>query len=176
MASHFLEVLFVKKLREKIEFCIDYKRLNAIIKKDCYLILLIKETLAQFKNAKYFIKINIRQNFYWIKMFKDLEKLIIFLTRFDIFKYLVMPFDLYNELAFWYLLIIYYLIFYIVLYKHILIIFLSIIRYYKIIILMFTKFYNIYKMLNYKLILINANFIYKKQIFLILLSLLKIFK
>ena len=39
--------------------------------------------------------------FYQIKIFEDLKKLITFLTRFDIFKYLVMPFDLCNGSAFW---------------------------------------------------------------------------
>ncbi len=39
-------VLFVKKLGGRIQFCVDYRRLNAINRKDQYLISLIKETLA----------------------------------------------------------------------------------------------------------------------------------
>ena len=45
-ASYSLPVLFVKKSGEKIRFCIDYKRLNAITKKDRYLIPLIEKTLV----------------------------------------------------------------------------------------------------------------------------------
>ena len=41
---------------------------------------------------------------------------------------------------------------------------------------MFTKFYNAYKRLDCKLILINASFMFKKQNFLVLLFLLKVFK
>ena len=63
-ASYFLLVLFVKKLERGIWFCIDYRRLNAIIKKDCYLIPLIEERLAQLEDIKYFTKIDILQNFY----------------------------------------------------------------------------------------------------------------
>ena len=100
-ASYSLPVFFVKKPGGGIRFCVDYKKLNAIIKKDYYPIPLIEETLAQFKDAKYFIKIDICQAFYQIKMSKDSEKLITFLTKFDTFKYLVMPFGLCNGPVSW---------------------------------------------------------------------------
>ena len=74
------------------------------------------------------------------------------------------------------LLMICYLSFYIVLYKHTLTIFLSIIRHYKIIILTFAKFYNTYERLDCKPKLINASFMFKKQNFLVLLFLLKVFE
>jgi hypothetical protein len=39
-------MLFVKKADGSLHFYVDYRKLNAIIKKDRYPILLIKETLA----------------------------------------------------------------------------------------------------------------------------------
>ena len=57
-------------------------KFNAITKKDRYPISLIEETLAQLKGAKYFIKIDISQTFYQIRMSEDLKELTIFLTRF----------------------------------------------------------------------------------------------
>ena len=63
-ASYSLPVLFVKKAEGGIQFYVDYRRLNAITKKDCYPIPLIKETLAQLEGAKYFTKIYIHQVFY----------------------------------------------------------------------------------------------------------------
>ena len=80
----------MKKPRGEIRFCVDYKKLNAITKKDHYPIPLIEETLAQIEGAKYFTKIDICQAFYQIKIFEDLEELITFLIRCDAFKYLVM--------------------------------------------------------------------------------------
>ena len=100
-ASYFLPVLFVKKPGGEIRFCVDYRRLNAITKKDRYLILLIEEILAQLEGAKYFTKIDIRQAFYQIRMFEDSEELTTFLTRFGAFKYLVMPFGLCNGPTSW---------------------------------------------------------------------------
>jgi hypothetical protein len=38
--------MFVKKLKEGIRLCINYRLFNTITKKDCYLILLIKKTIA----------------------------------------------------------------------------------------------------------------------------------
>ena len=94
-------VLFVKKPSGGIRFCVDYRRLNAITKKDQYPIPLIEETLAQLEGAKYFTKIDIRQAFYRIKMLEDSEELTIFFTRFGAFKYLVIPFGLCNRPASW---------------------------------------------------------------------------
>ena len=97
MTSYSSPVLFDKKSENVIWFCVDYKKLNAITKKDCYPILLIENILDQLKSAKYFTKIDIRQTFYQIRIFENLEKLTTFLTRFGIFKYLIMTFGLYNR-------------------------------------------------------------------------------
>ena len=94
-------VLFVKKPGGGIRFCVDYRRLNAITKKDRYPIPLIEETSDQLEDAEYFIKIDIRQVFYRIRMSEDSEELITFLARFGAFKYLVMPFSLCNGPASW---------------------------------------------------------------------------
>ena len=40
-----LLVLFVRKLGGGLRFCVDYRALNALTKKDCYPLPLIRETL-----------------------------------------------------------------------------------------------------------------------------------
>jgi hypothetical protein len=57
-------VLFVKKPNKFLRFCINFHKLNKIIKKDQYLILFIKEILQYLSKTKFFIKLNIRQAFY----------------------------------------------------------------------------------------------------------------
>lgn len=52
-------ILLARKPKESFGFYINYKRLNKLIKKDAYPILLIAKTLAQLKNTKVFTKINI---------------------------------------------------------------------------------------------------------------------
>jgi hypothetical protein len=51
--------MFVKKPGEGIRLCINYRLFNAIIKKDCYLILLIKETMANIAGYRIITKLNI---------------------------------------------------------------------------------------------------------------------
>ncbi len=100
--SHFqtiTSVLFVKKLEEELCFCVNYRDLNAIIIKNQYSLFLISETLNRLSWVKIFIKLDIifTFNHLWIK--EEDEALIIFRTRFELFEYLVMLFDLCNELV-----------------------------------------------------------------------------
>ena len=69
-----------------IRFCVDYRHLNELTKKDAYPIPLIKETLAQLKNAKVFTKIDICQTFHKLRMDVNLEDLTMFASQFGVFK------------------------------------------------------------------------------------------
>jgi hypothetical protein len=50
--SYVSSILFAKKLEEELRFCVDYRKLNAIIKKNRYSISLIAETIARLSKAK----------------------------------------------------------------------------------------------------------------------------
>ena len=98
--SHFqmiISVLFIKKLEEELCFCINYQDLNVITVKNQYSLSLISETLNRLSWVKIFIKLNIISAFnrLWIK--EEDEALIVFHTRFKLFEYLVMLFNLCNE-------------------------------------------------------------------------------
>ena len=54
-----LPILFVKKLNGGLHFCINYRKLNNMTRKDRYPLPLLKETLARISRAKIFIKLNI---------------------------------------------------------------------------------------------------------------------
>ena len=98
--SHFqmiISVLFVKKLEEELCFCVNYWDLNVIIIKNQYSLSLISETLNCLSRAKIFIKLNIISAFNWLWIKEEDKILIVFHTWFELFKYLVMLFDLCNE-------------------------------------------------------------------------------
>jgi len=57
-------VLFVKKPNSGLRFCIDFRKLNLLTRKDQYPLLLIDETLAHLNCVKVYIKLDIRQAFY----------------------------------------------------------------------------------------------------------------
>lgn len=90
-------VLFVRKPGGGLRFCVDYRKLNALTRKDRYPLPLIEETLAQLSEAKIFTKLDIRHAFNRIRLAteKD-EDLTTFRTRFGSYKYLVLPFGLTN--------------------------------------------------------------------------------
>ena len=48
-------ILFIEKLNEELRFCVDYKKLNAIIKRNRYFISLINEILIRIQDCKYLI-------------------------------------------------------------------------------------------------------------------------
>ena len=52
-------VLFIWKENGALRFCIDYQKLNALTKKDQYLLSLIDETLAWISQVKIFTKLDI---------------------------------------------------------------------------------------------------------------------
>jgi len=81
--SHFqmiVSVLFVKKFKEELCFCVNYQDLNAITVKNQYSLSLISETLNHLSRAKIFIKLNIISAFNRLQIKEKDEALIVFCT------------------------------------------------------------------------------------------------
>ena len=89
-------VLFVKKPNGSLRFCVNYRKLNQLTKKDRYPLPLIDETLARLNKAKVYTKLDIRQAFHRIRMAPDAEELTTFQTHYGSYKYRVLPFGLTN--------------------------------------------------------------------------------
>ena len=78
-------VLFARKGDGSLRFCVDYRKLNALTKKNRYPLPLIDETLARLSRAKIFTKLDIRQAFYCICISPDSKELTAFRTRYRLF-------------------------------------------------------------------------------------------
>ncbi len=78
----------------------NYWKLNALIKRNRYSILLIDEVLAWIQDSKYLIQLNIIAAFNKLRISSESEDLTTFVTFFNIYKYKVMLFELINESAF----------------------------------------------------------------------------
>lgn len=95
-------VLFVKKPGGGIRFCVDYRTLNGLTKKDSFPLPLVDETLANLHGATALTKLDIIAAFNRIRMQTERdEELTSFKTTFGTFKYKVMPFGLCNGPATW---------------------------------------------------------------------------
>ncbi len=100
-ASYASLILFVEKKDDSLRFCVDYRKLNALIKRDHYSLSLIDETLAHIQESKYLTQLNIIVAFNKLHMHSDSKDLTIFITSFDFYKYHVMSFKLINDSTFY---------------------------------------------------------------------------
>ena len=90
-------VLFIKKLNKNLRFYINYQKLNVIIKRNRYSILLINKILTKIQNCKYFTRFDIIVIFNKFRIYLDNENFITFITFFKIYKYRIFSFKLIND-------------------------------------------------------------------------------
>ena len=94
--SYVALIFIVKKSNEGFRICIDYRVFNSLTIKNRNALFLIKKTLIKLCAAKIFNKFDIIITFNEIRMKKKNEEKIIFLTWYNLFEYVIMPFELYN--------------------------------------------------------------------------------
>ena len=94
-------ILLAKKPGGGIRFCVDYWKLNSLIKKDAYPLPLIAETITKLKKAVIFTKIDIRQAFHKLCMAVESEDATTFASRFGAYEWKVMSFGLTGGPASW---------------------------------------------------------------------------
>lgn len=89
-------ILFVKKPGGGLRFCVDYRGLNTITKKDRYPLPLIYETLRSISKAQWFTKLDVIAAFHKIRVAVGDEWKTAFRSRYGLFEWLVTPFGLAN--------------------------------------------------------------------------------
>ncbi len=94
-------ILFIEKKDDSLRFCINYRKLNALIKRNRYFLSLIDETLACIQDSKYLTQLNIIVVFNKLRMHLSSEDLTIFIISFDFYKYHMMFFKLINDSTFY---------------------------------------------------------------------------
>ena len=94
-------MLFVKKSKNELRFCVNYCNFNVMTIKNRYLISLIREILHRLIKVKVYIKFDIIvvYNVLWMTFEKEWK--IVFRTCYDFYEYFVMFFDLINVFSFW---------------------------------------------------------------------------
>jgi len=81
-----------------LRICVNYKDFNAFTIKNCNILLLIQKTLQQLCKIKYYNKFNIIAIFNEIRMRLNNKHKTIFIICYNLFKYVVISFKLYNVL------------------------------------------------------------------------------
>ena len=89
-------VLFQKKHDGSLHLYTDYGALNKVTVCNTYPIPLITDLFGQLSNIKYFTKLDLRLGYYQVWIANRDEPKPTCATRYGVFKFLVMPFDLTN--------------------------------------------------------------------------------
>jgi len=75
---------------------VNYKSLNTIIIKTRYPLLLIKKIFDRITGVKIFTKFNIKTIYYQIRIRENDKQKIAFRTKYRLYEYLIIPFNLIN--------------------------------------------------------------------------------
>ena len=94
-----LLVLFAEKLNKELRFYINYRKLNSIIKRNRYSILLIDKILRQIQSYKYLTRLNIIATFNKLRIYLNSEDFTTFIISLDAYKYRILLFKLINSFA-----------------------------------------------------------------------------
>ena len=95
-SPHGVPVLFVKKKDGSLCFCVDFRSLNHISKKDCYPLLLISDLLDSPRKARVYSKIDLCHAYHLVRIANGDEWKTAFRTHYGSFEWSVMPFGLTN--------------------------------------------------------------------------------
>ncbi len=97
---YFSLVLFILKANEDLRFCVNYRKLNVIFKRNKYSLSLINEIIDKIVSCKHLTRLNIISTFNKLQMHFDSENYITFITALEAYKYKMLLFELTNELIF----------------------------------------------------------------------------
>ncbi len=95
--SYFSLILFALKINDDLRFCVDYQKLNVIIKRNRYSLSLIDEMIGKIIDCKHLTRLNIIFAFNKLRMHLDSENYTIFIIALEAYKSKILSFKLTND-------------------------------------------------------------------------------
>ena len=92
-------VILVRKRNGDYRFCVDYRKLNEVTKKDTFPLPRIDDLLDQLAHSKYFSSLDLAAGYWQIQVAPDSQSKTAFVTHRGLFEFRVMPFGLTNAPA-----------------------------------------------------------------------------
>ena len=89
-------IVLVTKKDGGIQFCVDYRRLNAVSAADCYPMPRVDELIDRLGTAKYISTLDLSRGYWQVPMSAESRKKTSFVTPFGQFEFNVMPFGLHG--------------------------------------------------------------------------------
>jgi len=92
-------VVLVRKKDGSIRFCIDFRELNDITKKDAYPLPNIEDAISTLAGSEYFCTLDLAAGYWQVEMSQEAKQKTSFCTRNGLYQFNVMPFGLSNAPA-----------------------------------------------------------------------------
>jgi hypothetical protein len=92
-------VVLTRKKNGELRFCVDYRKLNDVTKKDCFPLPRIDNTLDTLAGAKWFSTLDLKSGYWQVDIHPDDKEKTAFSTGQGLWQFTVMPFGLCNAPA-----------------------------------------------------------------------------
>ena len=92
-------IVLVPKKDGSLRFCVDFRRLNAITRKDVYPLPRVEDILDTLGEAKYFTSLDLASGYWKVELDQDARAKSAFTTHHGLFEFVRMPFGLCNAPA-----------------------------------------------------------------------------
>ena len=92
-------IILVKKKNGALRFCVDYRKLNAVTRKDAYPLPRVDDTLDTLAHARWFTTLDLISGYWQVAVHPDDREKTAFCTPDGLFEFKVMPFGLCNAPA-----------------------------------------------------------------------------
>ncbi len=89
-------VVLVRKKDGSHRFCVDYREVNSVTKKDKFPLPRVDDLLDQLGETKYFSSLDLASGYWQIKVHPDSRSKTAFVTHQGLYEFSVMPFGLTN--------------------------------------------------------------------------------
>ena len=92
-------VVLAQKKDGSLRFCVDYRRLNTVTRKDAYVLPRIDDTLDALSSSKWFSTLDLASGYWQMEVAPEDKEKTAFCTQEGLFEFQTMPFGLRNAPA-----------------------------------------------------------------------------